>query len=155
MKPGDRIYWLRHDRDAGSHKRVRIPAIFVGLRGDSRDNGSVFALFDGKVSQRAVKLDNLLPRTEEKEIDKAAAGRALYSGEPLTTPQWYGLEWLQCNSGLMITGSEFNGRPSDWPTQRTFDGLERRGLIHVIREGDYWAATLNDLGRALLGEKRA
>lgn len=153
MQAGDRVYWLRHDRDQGSRVRFKVPAVFIGpVNKEDRDSATIFALLDGKVQKKNVKLTNLLDRKDEKEIDAAVVGKAFYNGKPLTPPQQQALEWLGRNSGLIVPDIEVDRQPKDWPALRTFDGLEDRGLLHVLRSDNYYAAAINDLGRSLLAE---
>jgi hypothetical protein len=154
LNPGDRVFWLRHERDAGSHSRVRIPAVYIGLKSKTeRDSGTVFALVDGKVEKKTVKLHNLLARDMEKEIDTAIEGLALYNGKPLTPPQYGALAWLRSNGGLEVPNMDLNGRSKEWPKHRTLEGLQERGLINVEQKGTYWRCEITPLGNALLQER--
>lgn len=155
MKPGDRVFWLRYNRELGSKTTTRVPAIFVGYRDKNREGGTVFHLdIDGSVVKKSIKLDNILPRNIDKPIDEAAKHMALYNGPTITPIQLKALEWLGDNSGLMVTETEMNGgRPKDWPAHRTFEGLFERGLIDVVSSDDFWGAAINDLGRSILRER--
>jgi hypothetical protein len=153
VNAGDRVFWIRHERDKGSHARVKVPAVYIGLKSKTeRDSCTVFALVDGEVQKKNVKLTNLLPRDMDKEIDAAVTGRALYNGPRITDPQMSALAWLKSNGGLEVPNMNMDGRSPEWPTHRTLEGLQDRGLIDVKQDGTHWRCDVNPLGEDVLQE---
>jgi hypothetical protein len=153
VNAGDRVYWIRHDRDKGSHTRTKVPAVYIGLKSKTdRDSATVFALVDGEVQKKNIKLTNILPRDVEKEIDGAITGLAFYNGPRITDPQMSALGWLKSNDGLEVPNMDLNGRSPEWPSHRTLEGLQDRGLITVEQKETYWRAEVNSLGEAVLQE---
>jgi hypothetical protein len=153
MQAGDKIFWLRHDRDKGSHTRTRVPAVYIGHKSKTdRESATVFTLVDGEVQRKNIKLMNILPRDTEKEIDAAITGLAFYNGRTVTAPQMSALAWLKHNGGLEVPNMDLNGRSKEWPSHRTLEGLQERGLINVEQTGSYWRCEINPLGEAVLQE---
>jgi hypothetical protein len=156
MQPGDKVFWIRHDRDTGSHTRTRVPAVYIGLKSKKeRDSATVFTLVDGAVEKKTIKLTNILPRDMEKEIDEAITGLAFYNGPRVTDPQMSALAWLKNNGGLEVPNMDLNGRSKEWPRHKTLEGLQERGLITVEQKETYWRAKVNPLGEAVLQEHHA
>lgn len=152
MKPGDRIYWLRHDSRSGSRAILRNPAIFIGLKERGSDTANVFVMEDGAIKRRHAKTHNLLDRTEDKEIDVATEGLALYNGPVPTQPQMRALSWLKENGGLEVPNMNMDGRSKEWPTKQTLDGLLERGLITFEQKEFTWEVKVNPMGEAILNE---
>jgi hypothetical protein len=155
MKPGDRVYWLRHNHDLGPRAVVRCPAIYIGLAGKDREKGFVYTLEDGEVKRRPAALHNLLARTEDKEIDTAAAGMSYYTGPVLTETQLSALGWLKRNGGLQVPNMNMHGKAKEWPAKATLNGLLDRGLITFEQQETEWKVAVNDMGEALLRQHNA
>jgi hypothetical protein len=153
MQAGDKVFWIRHNRDAGSHTRTRVPAVYIAPKSKTdRDTATVFVLIDGEVQKKNVKLTNMLPRDMEKEIDSAITGLAFYNGPRVTDPQMSALAWLKNNGGLEVPNMDLNGRSKEWPRHTTLEGLQERGLIKVEQKDTYWRCEVNPLGEAVLQE---
>lgn len=152
MKPGDRIYWLRHIKDTGSRARLRVPAIFLGFVPKERESCYVYIMEDGEVVRRKAKTYNMLPRTEDKEIDVAAVGRSHYCGPALTGPQLSALGWLRSNGGLEVLNMNMDGKAKEWPAKATINTLIDRGLVTFEQQELAWKVEVNQMGEAVLRE---
>lgn len=152
MKPGDKVFWLRHDRNYGQRAVVRIPAIYIGLAGKERERGFVYILEEGVVKRRPAMLHNLLARTDAREIDDEAAGFSYYTGVPPTKIQLNALSWLKHNGGLEVPNMNMDGKAKEWPAKATLTGLVDRGLLDFEQSEFHWKVTINAMGEAVMRE---